>query len=121
MGVGGAGVPDPVGKIAAIADGFAGFCDFHFLADGNLHLAFQHVEVFDGSRWMGLGFEEAIGFCLEIIPLGEVNQVQGAGNGQAAEAILAFQDGDGGLHLVLKEYRAAVGFQDLVDARIQGP
>jgi hypothetical protein len=42
---------------------------------------------------VGIGFEQAIGLCLKIIPLSEVNQVQGAGNGQAAETILAFQDG----------------------------
>jgi len=121
VGIDGSDVPDLVGKIAAVADGFAGFGDFHFLAHGNLHLAFQHVEVFYGSWRVGFGFEQAIWLCLEIIPLGKVNQVQGAGNGQAAEAILAFKDGDCGLHLMLKEDRAAIGLQNLVDAGVQGP
>ena len=121
MGIDGSEVPDLVGNVSAIADGFAGFGDFYFLANGDLHLAFQHVEVFHGSRRVGLGLEQTIGLCLKIIPLGKVNQVQGAGYGQAAETILAFKDGYCGFHLMLKEQRAAVGLQDLINAGVQGP
>ena len=116
-----AGVPDLVGDVGAVADGFACLGGFDLVANRDLHLAFQQIEMFHGSRRVGVGFEDASGLGLEIIPLGEFNEVQGADDGQAAEAILAFEDGNGGLQLMVEKGRSAVGLQHLVDAGFEGP
>jgi hypothetical protein len=70
---------------------------------------------------VGVGFENAIGLGLEVIPLGEVNEVQGAGDGQSAVTILAFKDGNRGFQLMVKKGRSAIGFQDFVDTCVQRP
>ena len=55
------------------------------------------------ARWMRIGFEHPIGFRLEIIPLHLLHQIQRPGDGQPAQAILAFQHGNAGFQLVLEE------------------
>ena len=121
VGIGGSEVSDLVGKIAAIADGFACLCHLHFFANGNFNFTFEQVEVLHGSGRMGIGFENAIGLGLEVIPLGEVNEVQGADYGQAAEAILTFQNGNGGFQLMVEKGSSAIGLQNLVDAGFERP
>ena len=73
------------------------------LAGGDLEFARQHVEMFDRALRMRVGFEHARGLGAEIIPLHLLHQVQGPGDGQPAEPVLAFEDRHAGFRLVLEE------------------
>ena len=53
--------------------------------------------------------------------MGEFDEVQRPDDGQAAEAILAFEDGNGRLQLMVEKGGSAVGFQHLVNAGFEGP
>ena len=66
VGVAIADVPDLVGDVGAVADGLACLGGPDLVANGNLHLAFQQIEVFHGSGRMRVGFQEACWLCLKI-------------------------------------------------------
>jgi len=57
----------------------------------------------------------------EIIPLHLLDQVEGAGDGQPAEPVLAFEIRHARLQLVLEEELRPLGAQHFVDGRVERP
>ena len=75
----------------------------------------------DGARRVRIGFEQTLGLRPEIIPLHQFDEIEGSGNGQPAQTVLAFEDGNPGLQLVFQKDILVIGAEHFVNGRVQHP